>query len=293
MKTRIISGIVMALIVAAVLLLGAFVSPLFITLFVAVLAAGGVYELVNKAANVKLKKAWIASCIFAFLTVIVKDDWLSNIIQAPMLSSYYNPEKQFLYFLARKWFFIPYALTVLYFVYAVAVILKHHKDFDLAKIITFTAMPLFLSYAFSTFGGIISGENGIYYLLMLLNFSSVCDMGAYFVGVTMGKHKLCPAISPKKTVEGAIGGIASSIVFSLIFVFAFGHTDKLASTLIATIPLCIVGMMGDLFASSVKRSVGLKDFSNLIPGHGGILDRVDSILMIAPVLYLLIVFGVI
>ncbi|MBR4072909.1 MAG: phosphatidate cytidylyltransferase, partial [Clostridia bacterium] len=276
-----------------VLLLGIFVSPLFITAFVGLLAAGGVYELVNKAANIKFKKAWIASSVFAFLTVIVKDNWISNIIQEPMLSSFYNPEKQFLYFLARKWFIIPYALTVLYFVYAVAVILKHHKDFDLAKIITFTAMPLFLSYAFSCFSGIIGGDNGIYYLLMLLNFSSICDMGAYFVGVTIGKHKLCPQISPKKTVEGAIGGIVSSIIFSVIFVFAFGHTEKIVSTLIVTVPLCIVGMMGDLFASSIKRSVGLKDYSNLIPGHGGILDRVDSILMIAPVLYLFALFGVI
>jgi phosphatidate cytidylyltransferase len=126
----------------------------------------------------------------------------------------------------------------------------------------------------------------------LFNFSSVCDMGAYFVGVTMGKHKLCPNISPKKTIEGAVGGIASSIVVSLILILAFGKTDMLIPTLVFTIPLCVLGMIGDLFASSIKRSVGLKDYGSLIPGHGGILDRVDSILMIAPLLYLLITVGV-
>ena len=117
-------------------------------------------------------------------------------------------------------------------------------------------------------------------------------MGAYFVGVTCGKHKLCPEISPKKTVEGAIGEIVSAVVFALVFMFAFSQTEKLVSTLILTVPLCIVGMMGDLFASSIKRSVGLKDYSNLIPGHGGVLDRVDSILLIAPVMYLCMLFGV-
>ncbi len=117
-------------------------------------------------------------------------------------------------------------------------------------------------------------------------------MGAYFVGVTCGRHKLCPEISPKKTVEGAVGGIVSSLVFTLIFVFAFGKGNLLLPSLICTIPLCIVGMMGDLFASAIKRSVSLKDYGALIPGHGGVLDRCDSILMLAPIVYLLIRIGV-
>ena len=145
--------------------------------------------------------------------------------------------------------------------------------------------------SFFCLNGVIIDGKGIYYLLLLLNFSSVCDMGAYFVGVTCGKHKLCPNISPKKTVEGAIGGIVSSIVFSLIISICFGNFS--VGLLLMTIPFCILGMLGDLFASAIKRSVNLKDYGNLIPGHGGILDRVDSIIMIAPLLYLCITLGVI
>ena len=154
------------------------------------------------------------------------------------------------------------------------------------------AVPIMLGYAFSTLGLIISASDGIYYLLLLLNFSSVCDMGAYFVGVTWGKHKLCPEISPKKTVEGALGGILSSLVFTVIISLCFGMSGKLLVALVLTVPMCIAGMLGDLFASSIKRATGIKDYGTLIPGHGGILDRVDSILMIAPVLYLLMSVGI-
>jgi len=139
--------------------------------------------------------------------------------------------------------------------------------------------------------GIISGENGIYYLLLLLNFSSVCDMGAYFVGVTLGKHKLCPNLSPKKTVEGAIGGIVSSLVVTAILCLCFHKTMWIM--LLLTIPFCILGMIGDLFASAIKRAVGIKDYGNLIPGHGGVMDRLDSIIMIAPLMYAISYFAVI
>lgn len=109
--------------------------------------------------------------------------------------------------------------------------------------------------------------------------------------MTIGKHKLCPEISPKKTIEGAIGGIVLSIICAIIILFAFGKTN--VTLLMLAVPLCILGIIGDLFASVIKRSVGIKDFSNLIPGHGGVLDRIDSIIMVAPFMFLLIKFGII
>ena len=181
-------------------------------------------------------------------------------------------------------------MSVIYVVYAVVVILKNHKDFPLAKIAAFGFMPLALSFAFFSLEGVINFAGGIYYLLLLLNFSSVCDMGAYFTGVTIGKHKLCPEISPKKTVEGAIGGIVWSMIVTVVLTLCFKKAILLP--VILTIPFCILGMIGDLFASVIKRSVGLKDYGNLIPGHGGVLDRVDSIIMIAPPLFILITHGV-
>lgn len=267
MKTRIISGIVMALIVAVVLVLGMLWSPYVITVAIALLAAAAVYELLHNAAGIRSKATWIGACVYAALVVV-----------AGSLKTYS--------------FIGIFTVSVLYAIYAVFMILKNHKDFDLAKIAVSYALPIPFAVAFFCLGGIINNSNGIYYLLLLLNFSSVCDMGAYFVGVTCGKHKLCPEISPKKTVEGAVGGIASSVIVALILVLSFGMKQNMLATLLLTVPFCILSMVGDLFASAIKRSVGLKDYSNLIPGHGGILDRVDSIIMIAPLMYLVIGFGI-
>ena len=150
------------------------------------------------------------------------------------------------------------------------------------------AFPVVLSFAFSTVSSVYLRESGVFYLLLLLNFSSICDCGAYFTGVFFGNKKLCPEISPKKTVEGALGGIVFSLVFSLIFCLCFAKFKAIIPVLALTVPFCIIGMCGDLFASVIKRSVNLKDYGNLIPGHGGILDRFDSILLIAPVLKLCI-----
>ena len=274
MKTRIISGIVMALIVAAFLSLGILVSPLFITAFIAAVTAVAVYELLHNAAWIKSKAALVGACAYSFLNVFALDENTIDLIN-----------------ISR--FELSVSLSIIYFIFASVVILVFHKSFTLTHIIMLVAMPIPVSFAFSSLGAILSHERGIFYLLMLLNFSSVCDMGAYFVGSTIGKHKLCPEISPKKTAEGAVGGIFSSVVVTLILVFAFSVTEKLAAALILTVPFCILGMIGDLFASAIKRTAGIKDYGNLIPGHGGILDRFDSIIMIAPLFSLFVSLGVI
>ena len=297
MKTRIISGIVMGVIVAAVLALGFLAEPLIITVAVALIAAAAVYELLHNAAGIKSKTAWIGACVFSFLFVLICDDGLCDKIYSllyaqdtpSLLSSYYNGSISANFH--NIWGYLLSGIVLLYFLFAVVITLKNNKEFDLGKIVSLFALPLPYAYAFSCLSGVIKHQDGIYYLLLLLNFSSVCDMGAYFVGVTLGKHKLCPNLSPKKTVEGAIGGITSSIIFTVIISLCF--SKSLLVPIILTIPFCVLGMIGDLFASAIKRSVGLKDYSNLIPGHGGILDRVDSIIMIAPLLYLCTILGVI
>lgn len=285
MKTRIISGIVMGVIVAAVLAAGLLWNDIVISVFVSALAAIAIYELIKNVAKISSKSAIIGAMVYVFLGTFA---FLSQILYPQyLLSSYwsYNTE------LMNKLLPIFY-LSVIYFVYAVVMVLKNHKDLSLGGILMLTAMPIPVVCAFGCLGSVINLQNGLYYLLLLFNFSSICDMGAYFTGVTIGKHKLCPEISPKKTVEGAVGGIVASIIFAVVFVLAFGMKEKLIATIILTVPLCIVGMMGDLFASSLKRAVSLKDYGNLIPGHGGVLDRLDSMLLIAPVLYMLITLGV-
>ncbi|MBE6732830.1 MAG: hypothetical protein E7561_02400 [Ruminococcaceae bacterium] len=262
MKTRIISGIVMGVIVAAVLLIGMLWNPVIITLAISILAAGAAYELLHNAIGITSKPAIIGAGIYSSLAV----------------------------FSINYTFWAYFTVGVLYFIYAVVIVLKNHKEFNIAKIAAVVFMPLGLSFAFVSLEGVINLAGGIYYLLLLLNFSSVCDMGAYFTGVTIGKHKLCPEISPKKTIEGAIGGIVSSMIVTVILTLCFKKSILLPVVL--TIPFCVLGILGDLFASIIKRSVDLKDYGNLIPGHGGILDRVDSILMIAPPLFILISHGV-
>ena len=110
------------------------------------------------------------------------------------------------------------------------------------------------------------------------------DICAYFAGVTMGKHKLCPKISPKKTWEGAVGGILGSVILSGIFGLVFAG-ELLPHCLVIGFLASIVSMFGDLTASIFKRKMGIKDYGNLIPGHGGILDRFDSVLFTGPVIY--------
>lgn len=116
-------------------------------------------------------------------------------------------------------------------------------------------------------------------------FSDSC---AYFTGVTIGKHKVFPTISPKKTLEGYIGGIIGSGVLTTIFGLIVSRYDSsigIINYVIIGLLCAIASELGDLAASYIKRQTGIKDFGNLIPGHGGILDRFDSILFTAPVVY--------
>ena len=123
-----------------------------------------------------------------------------------------------------------------------------------------------------------------------------CDTGAYFTGVTIGKHKLIPTLSPKKTVEGAVGGVITATVLALLYGWLIQATFPLQD--VNVFLLCgltgifgsILSQIGDLAASAMKRYTGIIDFGKLIPGHGGILDRFDSVLLTAPVVYYIMMF---
>lgn len=128
----------------------------------------------------------------------------------------------------------------------------------------------------------LSEVNILVWLVIITAFGT--DICAYFAGVTMGKHKLCPKISPKKTWEGAVGGILGSVILSGIFGLVFAG-ELLPHCLVIGFLASIVSMFGDLTASIFKRKMGIKDYGNLIPGHGGILDRFDSVLFTGPVIY--------
>jgi phosphatidate cytidylyltransferase len=126
------------------------------------------------------------------------------------------------------------------------------------------------------------GSKLVFFLLLVVWLG---DSGAYYVGKTFGKRKLSPRISPKKTVEGLAGGIATSIAAAVIIHFTFFQAFPLLHAIIAGVILSFAGVVGDLAESMWKRSAAVKDSGTLIPGHGGFLDRFDSILFTAPILY--------
>ena len=126
------------------------------------------------------------------------------------------------------------------------------------------------------------GNKLVFFLLLVVWLG---DTGAYYVGKQFGKHKLSPRISPKKTIEGMIGGISASIITAAVIHYTFFPMFPLMHAVIAGVLLSIAGVIGDLAESIWKRSAAVKDSGTLIPGHGGFLDRFDSILFTAPILY--------
>lgn len=134
-------------------------------------------------------------------------------------------------------------------------------------------------------------EYGKFLVWLVLAAAWGTDILAYLVGETFGKHKFSE-ISPNKTIEGCIAGVIGAVLFGAGLVFVFNHVFNMnfsyVTVILIEIILSVVGQIGDFAASSIKRYVGIKDFSNLIPGHGGMLDRLDSIIFIAPFAYMLI-----
>lgn len=131
------------------------------------------------------------------------------------------------------------------------------------------------------------GKDGALWTLFLIWVVAWGDTGALYTGSYLGRHKLCPAVSPKKTIEGAFGGLAANLVFGLLFKVFLMDNVSVLSCIVFSLAVGVVGQIGDLFESEFKRAVGVKDSGALLPGHGGILDRIDAILFALPVGFLL------
>lgn len=174
------------------------------------------------------------------------------------------------------WFFAVIVSSLLYLFK-----IEERKLEDAMATITGIFYIVFFSYHVA-----LVDQSGEYRLLVWLIFLSAygTDIMAYFTGYFLGKHKLCPKISPKKTIEGSIGGIIGSIVLCGLFGYLFEPTLFVHCMIIAALG-GVISQFGDLTASIFKRKMGIKDYGNLIPGHGGIMDRFDSVLFTAPMVY--------
>ena len=180
-------------------------------------------------------------------------------------------------------------------------------NFDNIKFTSIASQIAFGLYVLVGFGSLLRfktylpytpfGWDGVFLILCVAAISWGGDTFAYFSGYFFGKHKLAPTLSPKKTVEGAIGGVAGSVLLTWLFfwiysglkpilehsdtVYTFDFKHLLVIGVIAAFG-SMIGMIGDLMASAVKRQTGIKDYGNIMPGHGGVLDRFDSVLLVSP-----------
>ena len=263
MKTRIISGIFLILILIAVLLLGGYV--LFFTLLGVSLI--GMYELFRVFGFEKK-----APAIIAYIVAVI-------------------------YYLNLKFEFLPgYRILIIGFIIALMVsyVVSYPKlsaTQMMAAFFGFFYVSMMLSFIYLT----RELPNGIFLVWLIFICSWVADTCAYFVGSKFGKKKIAPVLSPKKSLEGAIGGIVGAgvlgVVFGIVFKGALGITPPQIALLGV---ICAAGgffsIFGDLAASAIKRNFDIKDYGKLIPGHGGILDRFDSVIIISPVVYFACLF---
>ncbi|MBE6596800.1 MAG: phosphatidate cytidylyltransferase [Ruminococcaceae bacterium] len=260
MKTRIITAIVAICILLPVLFFsGTVVFPIAIALVSAI----AVYEMM-KCIGLKELKITLPLYLFA--------------LAGPFLVRYAaDPYK-----VAT----LAFVVGSLYLLYLFALSVMSHGKYDFAKISTVFTVALYIIISFSLIIYIRDfGEFGKYLYLLIFIGAWVTDTFAYFTGVFFGKHKLIPDVSPKKTVEGSIGGIffcvLSFVVFGIVTESFFGTDANLIFLAVGGLVMSLISQIGDLIMSVIKRHYGIKDYGKLFPGHGGMLDRFDSVLAVA------------
>lgn len=267
MKTRIISAAVACVFAVIILILhNTFVFPVVI----AILSAFMLYELFHAASCLKLQTLKYISYVFALMF--------------PFFTYQKIADKRNIFI------FVTIACMFVSFIF-------DHKNISYDKFFFMLAVTLLIPFSMNTLVLIMKYDSthGLFYLILALCGAWLADSGAYFSGTLFGKHKLCPEISPKKTVEGLVGGtIVNAVLFVLIGLFytwLMGRKDITVDfnyILLAILGMIcsLLGLVGDLSASLVKRQCQIKDYGKIMPGHGGILDRFDSVLFVVPFMYL-------
>lgn len=194
-------------------------------------------------------------------------------------------------------FMFPISLLAVFVIFFMFI--KNHRETTYQQTAFMLAVMMLIPEAMLTVlkTEALDDKHGIVFLILGLCGAWIADSGAYFAGTFFGKHKLCPEISPKKTVEGFIGGIISTalvfVLFNAVYV-NFISSEKLNVNYILlafTGAACaVIGTVGDLAASMIKRQCGIKDYGNIMPGHGGMMDRFDSVLFVMPTFYAFLSF---
>ena len=225
-----------------------------------------------------------------------KKDWLMYVVLVPYTLLVMTSNYQVMRRLVMPMSFLLVTFYAIYLVVRNGTI-SYQKA---SGLLMFSGIVIFCFYSFIRLKELLPveqyGYDAVFFILLILCFAWGGDTCAYFAGRAFGKHKLCPVVSPKKTVEGAIGGVLGTMVFGVIITLIYsiaadrmeaftrsniGVSMYVVIALLACVA-AVLGIYGDLFASVVKRQCGIKDYGTIFPGHGGILDRFDSVMFIAP-----------
>lgn len=264
MKTRVITAIVM---IAVIIPFFIFSDTVAFPILASLLAAVGVYEMQGCIGSKKQLLISLPSIIIA--------------MSVPLLARYVSEN------LLTYVFIISFALIT--YNYAVSVFSKHKYGVETAALSASTTVYISFGFASIVLLRDLSFGQYIYFLAFIIPW--VTDTFAYFCGRAFGKHKLIPDVSPKKTIEGSIGGTLFAIGLTLLYGFVISKTtDAIPNYLGIAIVSLIVSLLsqcGDLIMSLIKRKFEIKDFGKLFPGHGGVLDRFDSVILAAPFIYFL------
>ncbi len=269
MKTRIITASVLLCILAPILV---FSHTFVYVVFAALLALVATYELLGCMRLVGKVKLSVTSVIYSVLTV--------------SLTRSAAGENGFMKIFACTTFV--YIFVLLTF----SLFEKEKEREKLPEIMMAAAVIIYITFGFASFVTVRDLANGILLFPLAYIAAWVSDTGAYFAGVKFGKRKLIPEISPKKTVEGFIGGLCSCVAVFMIYagfvhIFAKELSPNYIWIFLCAVLLCVASVIGDLIASMIKRRYHIKDYSHLFPGHGGVLDRFDSIIATTAGLFVL------
>ncbi len=260
MKTRILSSAVAIVLVLAVLL---FLPSIAVNIMMAALSLIAVYEL-TRALGLKSPGVLILSAFCA--------------ASAPF------------WLMIEYSYLLPISVILWYTLLMIVSAILFHEKLLVTRVGLMYMMTMLVSVGMASVAYLRAMEHGLFYVFVALLMAWASDTGAYFAGTFFGKHKLCPKISPKKTVEGLIGGLVSDVLICLLAGWIYTLIDPKATVHYLWLAgLALVGaglsVFGDLFASIVKRKFGVKDYGSIMPGHGGVMDRFDSVLVVAPYLY--------
>ncbi len=273
MLKRTLSGAVLTLVTAAALIEGRYLLIIFL-LATSLVGQFELYRVVGSSGLDKNRREPLALC-----------SYLSAVIYYIALFAGAGELTLFLMF--------PVFMVVMMLIYVFSY--PKYEPIDLFSVFFgLVYLPVMLSAVYM----LRQSENGIYLVWFVFIGSWVCDTCAYFVGSAMGRHKLAPVLSPKKSIEGAVGGVLGSAIVGALFGWflqtrTVGAADpgRTAVFVLISALAAVFSQAGDLTASAIKRHYGIKDYGELIPGHGGVLDRFDSMIVTAPLVYLVVVLA--